>query len=109
MSNYNSEIDISSSLMLTEELKAELLSSVSKLYTSMTHGDITTSARSEIFADILIDTYLLAEMLGVSNNALDTKLLSRIRLMLLDNNCSDNVKRTLLQLSKHIDKNRDIR
>ena len=58
MSNYNSEIDISSSLILTEELKAELLSSVSKLYTSMTHGDITTSARSEIFADILSDTYL---------------------------------------------------
>lgn len=109
MINNRLDLDITTTLKYTEELKAELLSSVGELYTSMTKGDVTTSDRSEILSQIIVDTYLLAEKLGVSNNALDSKVLNRIRLELLDDDNSNDAKASLLLLAKHIDKNRDLK
>ena len=105
----NSEFDISSTLIYTEQLKAELLNSIAKLYTSMTDGEATTSRRADLLSDIIINTYLISDKLGVSYNALDTKILSRIRLLLMNSEDNLAVKQDLLNLSKHIDKNRIIK
>lgn len=91
--------DITQSIKLVEKLKSELLTSVADLYSNMLSPN--DDERVDIFADIIIFTYILANKLGINNNTIDAKIVNKLKLSILE----DNILYTeLVGLLKHIDK-----
>lgn len=103
----NGEIDITRNIKIIEGFQCELLNSLAQLFTSMQDAKATTKERAEILSNIVIVVYLLSEKLGISPTALDTKVLSRLKIGLLEEGATDEWKAVLLSLSRYIDKTRD--
>ena len=102
------EPDITGNIKLIEEFKSNLLSSVAQLYASMTDLKSTTKEKTEILSNIIITAYLLADKLGISYNTLDQKVLNQLKIGILDGQEQGAWTEELSELSRHIDKNRDI-
>lgn len=79
------EFDITQNIKLVEKLKSELLSSVSELFSQMLSPSINND-RSQTLADIIIFTYILANKLGISNNSIDLKVASKLKLNIVEQN-----------------------
>lgn len=102
------ELDITKNIKTIEGFKSQLLTGVAELFESMVDGSATTKERAEILSDILIVTYLLSDKLGISYNTLDLKVLSRIKVGILEEKGTTEWKTALSLLGRHIDKNRSI-
>ncbi len=96
------DFDITKNIRTIEMLKSQLLSGVSDLHADLLNVSIDRDERSEILADILIVTYLLANRLGVSHKSLDAKAIHKLKLGMLEDN--DALHDDLTALFKHINK-----
>lgn len=103
----NMDMDITKNIKMIEGLQCQLLSLVSQLFTSMQDSKCTGRERTEILANIEIMTYLLADKLGIGPQALDQRVLSRLKLGLSEEGGSDDWNRALLGIYRHIDKQRE--
>ncbi|WP_458788451.1 MazG-like family protein, partial [Vallitalea sediminicola] len=73
---YKGDFDITKTIRIIERLKSQLLSNVSALFSNMAEGNTGGNNENiDILADIIILSYLLSDRLGVSNEALDVKLI----------------------------------
>ena len=79
------DFDVTQNIKLVEKLKSELLSSVSELFSEMLSPS-NNNERSEILADIIIFTYILGDKLGISNNYIDSKAASKLKLNIVNQN-----------------------
>jgi hypothetical protein len=99
------EIDITKNIKIIESLKCELLSDISQLYTSMSEYSTSESAeRDDILANMIMITYMLSKRLGISYQALDMKILNKLKLGIIENDNEWYLE--LVALSKHIEKSR---
>ncbi|MCT4542050.1 MAG: MazG-like family protein [Vallitalea sp.] len=109
MSNYEGEFDITKTIKIIERLKSQLLSNISGLFSNMAEGNTNdTNENIDILADIIILSYLLSDKLGVSNEALDIRLINKLRLASLQKAENAEWSKEILELSKHINKSRHI-
>lgn len=107
MAMYKGDLDITKTIKIIERLKSQILSNVSMLFSNMAEGTSGGSGENiDILADIIILSYLLSDKLGVSNEALDIKLINKLRLASLQNSDNDEWSREILLLSKHLNKSR---
>ncbi len=105
----DNEFDITKNIKIIEWLKSELLESTSSLYKSMLQtSEVDNAERSEILANMTILIYILSDRLGISYNTLDLKVLNKLKLGILDEENNKDFNNDFKQLSRHIDKNRDI-
>ncbi len=98
------DFDITGNIKAIEKLKYELLAGITDLYGGLLMSDSNSAQRAEILSNIVIMTYLLSSRLGISYYALDTKVLSKLKLGILEDN--NILFPELSALYKYIDKNR---
>ena len=103
----NIDMDITKNIKMIESLQCQLLSLLSQLFNSMQDTKAQPRERAEILANMEIMTYLLADRLGISPQALDQRVLSRLKLGLAEEGASEDWSRALLGIYRHIDKQRD--
>ncbi|GMQ65387.1 MazG-like family protein [Vallitalea maricola] len=109
MSIYKGDFDITKTIRIIERLKSQLLSNVSALFSNMAEGNTGGNNENiDILADIIILSYLLSDRLGVSNEALDVKLINKLRLASLQDAENSEWVQEILTLSKHLNKSRQI-
>ncbi|GKX30647.1 hypothetical protein SH1V18_31270 [Vallitalea longa] len=110
MAMYKGEFDITKTIRIIERLKSQLLSNVSALFSNMAESNSANSNENiDILADVIILSYLLSDKLGVSNEALDIKLINKLRLASLQNEENEEWTKEILTLSKHLNKSREIK
>lgn len=99
------ELDITKNINIIESLKCELLSDLAQLYAGM-HDPHSNEAleKDDILANMIMITYILAKRLGIPYHYLDMKILSKLRLGIIENN--NEWYLDLATLSKHIEKSR---
>lgn len=98
------EIEIAKNLRMVEELQCEMLQLVSELFFTMKGNRISGKEQSELLANLQITGYLLAEKLGISNQALDQKMISRLKLGMAQEEGSQEWKDALRGLLYHMGK-----
>jgi hypothetical protein len=110
MSFFDGEFDITKKIKMIEKLKSSLLSQIAYLYSSMSEDEQPKEeSYLDILADIMILTYLLSNKLGSANEALDIKVLNKLKLAMLGSQGeSTEWVKELSELSKHLMKTRDL-
>ena len=102
--SFIGDFDITQNMKLVEKLKSELLSSIAELYSEMT-SENKDNELLQTFSDIVILTYILGSRLGINYSTMDTKIISRLRIGVLEDN--NILHGELVELLKHIDKSRN--
>lgn len=105
MANY--DMDITKNIKMIEGLQCQILSLIAQLFSSMQDTKATNRERTEILANMEIMTYLLADKLGVLPQALDQRVLNRLKLGMAEGDSNDDWNRALLGIYRHIDKSRE--
>lgn len=109
MSFYDGEFDITKKIKIIEKLKSSLLSQIADLYSIMSEDN---KAQDDSYlnhlGDILILTYLLANKLGTSSEALDIKVLNKLKIAMLNDTNTEEWSKELSQLSRHLMKSRKL-
>lgn len=100
-------IDITKNIQMIESLKNRLLVNITELFLVMS-GELNetndeNSSPADIFADLIISSYLLADKIGYSFDLIDVKMLRKMKLTLL-NEQESKYSEQLLKLSRHLDK-----
>ena len=110
MTFFDDELDITKKIKMIEKLKSSLLSQVADLYSSMADDDNSKDeSYLDILSDILILTYLLSNKLGTSNEALDIKVLNKLKMAMLGSKDHyTDWDRELGELSRHLLKSRSL-
>lgn len=100
MSDY--DVDITGNIKIIEMLKVKLLTCISELYESMNQTTPDTEYRSQILANICIINYILASRIGVNYKNLDSKIISRLKVGILEenNNLYEDIKLLLNHMNK---------
>jgi hypothetical protein len=102
------EFDITRTVKIIEKLKSQLLSDVAQLFSSMVEtGGQKTVDRGDIFANIIIITYLLAKRLGVPHHTLDLKVRNKLKLGIMEDSNTDEWFSELTTLLRHLDSGQD--
>ena len=98
------EIDITRNIKLIEWLKSELLTDLANLFRVLAKGvrDETHDAVSDILSNIVLISYLLGKRLGISYNAIELKVQSKVKLGLVENHDVEKYYGDLSELSKHL-------
>jgi hypothetical protein len=95
------DFDITKKIKLIEQLKSQLLSDVSTLYSNMI-DDKEEYDNIDVIVDMLIISYLLSDQLGISFEALDLKMKNKLKLILLDNTEKYSLRKELDMLLRHL-------
>lgn len=99
------DIDITKTIRIIESLKCQLLTDVAQLYSNMADNKCTIKDdNADVLADIIIITYLLAKKIGISYDAVDIKLLNKVKLGIIEGSDIEYWVRDLTKLSRHIDR-----
>lgn len=104
MNSSRNELDITNNIKLIEMLKCRMLGGVSDLYANLADTAVDSKERADILADILIVTYLLSNRLGISPHSLNSKVISKLKLGLLEED--NSMYGDLANLLKHLGGNR---
>jgi phage-related minor tail protein len=85
--NNNEDFDIMGNIKLIESYKTFLLSSVADLFTTMAKGNkASMDDVTDELADIVILSYLLSKRLGVNYDAVDERMIKKLKLGVLEEN-----------------------
>jgi hypothetical protein len=104
MAVFEKEIDITRNIKLIEWLKSELLTDIANLFRVLINGvreEIHDSV-SDIISNIILISYLLGKRLGISYNAIEMKVHSKIKLGLVENHEVERYYGDLSELSRHL-------
>jgi len=98
------EIDITRNIKLIEWLKSELLTDLANLFRVLVKGvrEETHDAVTDILSNIILISYLLGRRLGISYNAVELKIQSKIKLGLVEEHDVEKYYGDLSELSKHL-------
>lgn len=83
MKNFDEQIDITKNIKIIEMLKCQILNSVADLHSSFIQN-IEQDEKKEIFSDLIILVYILANRLNISPLELENKIIKKLKLAVLD-------------------------
>ncbi len=99
----SNDFDITSNIKMIEKLKSELLTQVASLHKSMVNASFEEmSERLESLSNIIIISYILANRIGITHQNLDAKILSELKLSVINNDSALSAEYSLLY--RHIEK-----
>lgn len=79
------DTDITKNIRMIEFLKSELLTTVASLYQNLLKGTkVGQGVIQDILANLVLVTYLLGKRLGVSYSMIDSRILEKIRIGMLE-------------------------
>ncbi|PKM95358.1 MAG: hypothetical protein CVU84_06675 [Firmicutes bacterium HGW-Firmicutes-1] len=97
------EMEITNKIKIIEQLKSQLLSDVSSVFSNMTAEEGDNKNNIDLLADIMIITYFLSEKLGTSYEGLDLKVKNKLKIALLTEGEHSKWRTQLSLLSRHFD------
>jgi len=108
MAFYDREIDITRNIKMIEWLKSELLTDIANLFKILVDGmkEEIHEVISETLSNIILISYLLGKRLGISYNAIELRIQSKIKLGLIENHDVEKYYGDLSELAKHLNSSR---
>lgn len=96
MKNFDEQIDITKNIKMIEMLKYQILNSVADLHSTFIQNT-DQEEKKEIFSDLIILTYILANRLSISPLDLENKIIKKLKLAVLDekDNFNEDIKELL--------------
>ncbi len=85
MKNFEEQLDITQNIKMIEILKCQILNSVADLNNSLLNC-FENNEIKDIFADLIIISYILANRLSITPEDLKYKINKKLKLGILDNN-----------------------
>jgi hypothetical protein len=99
------ETDITRNIRLIEFLKSELLTSVASLFQILLKGTkASRDALLDILANLILVTYLLGKRLGLSYGVIDSKIMDKIKIGMLEGHETEKWYGDLSDLSEYLHK-----
>lgn len=99
------ETDITRNIKIIEFLKSELLTSVASLYQILLKNTkANREALLDILANIILVTYLLGKRLGLSFSVIDSKIMDKIKIGMLEGHETEKWYGDLSDLSEYFQK-----
>lgn len=97
MDNLNNQLDVTKNIKVIEVLKCQILNGVADLHNNLRTTSSDNLERLEIFADLIILNYILANRLGFSPETLEVKINKKLRIGTLEpeNSFSNDSKELL--------------
>lgn len=83
MKNFDEQFDITKNIKMIEMLKAQILNSVADLHSSFIDNS-QIEDKKEIFSDLIILSYILANKLNITPLDLENKIIKKLKLAILD-------------------------
>lgn len=104
----NKDIDIIKNMRTVEWLKAQLLSTVGNLYTSLANGEENTMENIEdIISNLVLESLLLGKRLGLSFESIKSALRDNIKINLIEEHKIERWYGDLSLLLEFIDQDKD--
>lgn len=104
----NRDIDIIKNMKTIEWLKAQLLSTIGSLYTTLASGEENTKENLEdIMANLILNSLLLGKRLGLSYESIQSVLRDNIKINLIEEHKIEKWYGDLSTLLEFIDQHRD--
>ena len=96
MKNFDEQIDITKNIKMIEMLKYQILNSVADLHSTFIQNT-EQDEKKEIFSDLIILTYILANRLNINPLDLENKIIKKLKLAVLDekDNFNEDIKELL--------------
>lgn len=103
----NQETDITRNIKVIEFLKSELLTAVASLHQNLLKGTkVGQEAIVDILANLALVTYLLGKRLGISYAVIDSKILEKIRIGMIEEHETEKWYGDLSDLNEYLKKHR---
>ncbi|CAK7047878.1 MazG-like family protein [Tissierella carlieri] len=104
----NKDIDIIKNMKTVEWLKAQLLTTVANLYTTLANGEENTRENLEdIISNLILESLLLGKRLGLSYEGIEAALRDNIKLNLIEEHKIERWYGDLSILLEFIDQHKD--
>ncbi len=104
----NKDIDIIKNMKTVEWLKAQLLSTIANLYTTLANGEENTRENLEdIISNLILESLLLGKRLGLSYEGMESALRDNIKLNLIEEHKIERWYGDLSILLEFIDNHKD--
>lgn len=101
----NQETDITRNIRVIEFLKSELLTAVASLYQNLLKGTkVGQDVMQDILANLVLVTYLLGKRLGISYSLIDSRILEKIRIGMLEDHETEKWYGDLSDLGEYLNK-----
>lgn len=101
----NQETDITKNIKVIEFLKSELLTAVASLYQNLLKGTkVGQDVMQDILANLVLVTYLLGKRLGISYSLIDSSILEKIRIGMLEDHETEKWYGDLSDLGEYLNK-----
>lgn len=101
------ETDITKNIKVIEFLKSELLTAVAALHQNLLKGTkIGQEAILDILANLVLVTYLLGKRLGIAYSLIDSKILEKIRIGMIEEHETEKWYGDLSDLHEYMNKKR---
>ena len=101
----NQETDITKNIRVIEFLKTELLTTVASLYQGILKGTkIGQEVIQDALANLVLVTYLLGKRLGISYSLIDSRILEKIRIGMLEEHETEKWYGDLTDLGEYLKK-----
>lgn len=102
------DIDIIKNMKTVEWLKAQLLSTIANLYTTLANGEENTRENLEdIISNLILESLLLGKRLGLSYEGMESALRDNIKLNLIEEHKIERWYGDLSILLEFIDNHKD--
>lgn len=103
----NQETDITRNIRIIEFLKSELLTAVASLYQNLSKGTkVGQDIVVDILANLVLVTYLLGKRLGIGYSLIDSKILEKIRIGMLEEHETEKWYGDLSGLNEYLKKHK---
>jgi hypothetical protein len=102
---FNQDTDITKNIRVIEFLKSELLTGVAALYQNLIKGTkVGQEVLVDILANLILVTYLLGKRLGIAAAVIDSKIMEKIRIGMIEEHETEKWYGDLSDLSEYMTK-----
>lgn len=102
------DTDITKNIRMIEFLKCELLNTVASLYQNLLKGTkVGQGVIQDILANLIMVTYLLGKRLGISYSMIDSRVMEKIRIGMLEEHEAEKWYGDLTDLNEYMRTKRD--
>lgn len=99
---FNQDTDITRNIKIVEFLKSEILSTTATLFQLLLKGTkASQEALSDVLANLILVTYLLGKRLGIGYSVIDSKIMEKIRMGMIEEHESEKWYGDLSSLSDY--------
>ncbi len=103
----NQDTDITRNIRVIEFLKSELLTTVAALYQNLLKGTkVGQDMILDILANLVLVTYLLGKRLGIAYSLIDSKIMEKIRIGMIEEHETEKWYGDLSDLNEYLRKHK---